>query len=198
MATEYTRATHSQYATAAYRLFHFKYDVLAQRVDLMSDFEREVIGIPITGDPDIDANPRGGLDRGRINVMTMAKLNARGAKFAIRDPNDAILIYSDIQMHLGDWLRGLDEFAFRNRCPLKSLELFEQLAEQLHFFAASHLDGREVDRVAINNVLMVGRRDRTHTPAQGVMIGEYVSTVNQIKRKMAIEKFGLYDPNNED
>lgn len=193
MEVEYSKENHQFYKTPAYRLFHFKYEIQAPRRYLMSRFELEVIGMPMTGDPELDADPDGGMDRGMVNVMDMAKIYDRGAKFIITNSDEAILIYRDIQEHLTNWYNGLDEFQYRNRCPLYSLELFEQLAQELHPYAAAHLDGRsEVER-GIMGILTLGR----HVPVsnRSYLVAPYVSTVSLIKRKMANEKFGLYDPN---
>lgn len=197
MEIEYSKENHHLYQTPAYRLFFLKYDVVAPRRALMSKFELEVIGFPITGDPELDADIDGGLDKARLSVMEMANIYNRGINFGIVDPEETLLIYNDIQQHLYDWQRALDRFDCRNRCPLVSLELFEQLARDLHPYAAAHLDNRPVELQTLNSILMVGR-SQTGIAELDFLVEPYVSVVDQIKRKMANEQFGLYDPNNED
>lgn len=197
MEVNYSKETHHLYKTAAYRLFYLKYDVVAPRRALMTKFELEVLGFPITGDPEIDANPDGGLDKARLSVMEMAQIYNRGISFGIVDQEEVLLIYNDIQQHLSDWQHALDRFDCRNRCPIVSLELFEQLAADLHHYAAAHLDGRSAEINALSAIMMVGRNRTTHKH-HDFLVEPYVSTVDQIKRRMAAEQFGLYDPANEE
>lgn len=189
----YSKESHHLYKTPAYRLFYLKYDIIAPRRMLARQVDLDVYGFYVTGDPELDADPDGGMDRTRANVIEIAKLCDKGVCLAIVDPEEAILIYNDIMAHLNNWLAALDQFEFRNRCPFHCLEIFETLARDLHDFAMTKQDNRTAEESHLMQLVYAGRRS---APSSSInyLTPPFESVVERIRYKMANENFGLYDP----
>lgn len=189
----YSKERHHLYKTPAYRLFHLKYDIIAPRRMLARQVDLEVYGFYVTGDPELDADPDGGMDRTRATVIDIAKLCDKGVCLAIVDPEEAILIYNDIMAHLNNWLRALDLFEFRNRCPFRCLEIFETLARDLHDYANAKQDNRSAEENQLMKLVFAGRRNAPVNRIDYLTV-PFESVVEKIRYKMANEQFGLYDP----
>ena len=119
--------------TAAYRLFHFKYEMRIPQIFLYGKEYLEKNGYHVSGD--------GALDRLRLmepSVMRqtgagISLLHDEGAPIDFVNIRDAVLMYDDIQEHLLDWERiAVQGIHPDDAPPLEEFRQFETVAMALY------------------------------------------------------------------
>lgn len=182
--------------TAAWRLFHLRYEVMASPLIRVSTrmLETGRHHYNITGNKEVDKLANGRFDKTYLNAAAITMLMAEGHTIGLIHLNDCVQIYHDVQEHIQDW---------RNQCgyathpdmfpPIEDLRGFESLALEVYEHAQRLEPRTEVRSALFDNLLNMNRRrnltstnkwlrDRTQ---DGSEIKPYVSLVDEIERTVA-------------
>ena len=114
--------------TAAFRLFHQYYMILAPTSAMYDVNEYEYFGLPTTGDTKTDVILSNQKATFTVSAAKIAELVAGGVPVCLVDPKDSIPIYNDIIQHLVDWHDNLYNSMYPKKAPLEGLHEFDQLA----------------------------------------------------------------------
>lgn len=182
--------------TAAWRLFHLRYEVMASPLIRVSThrLERGDYHSNVTGDREVDKLAKGRMDKTYLTAAAITMLMAEGHTIGLIKIQDCVQIYHDVQEHLSDW-RGQCHFAthINQFPPLEDLRAFEGLALDVYHHAQKLEPRTEVRSALFDNILNMNRRrnltatnkwlrDRTQ---DGGEIKPYVSMVDEIERFVA-------------
>lgn len=146
--------------TAAYRLFHWKYQVRIPRSLMETTEYTNAVGYHVTGDAQVDAMSSTAVLTMNQTVAGIAILHNQGAPvddFLFVDPKDAALVYMDIQEHLQDWKRITYQSVHPDACPpIEDFRMFEDVAMALYrtakFYEPDEASGNELrDRIMLLN-----------------------------------------------
>lgn len=182
--------------TAAWRLFHLRYEVMASPLIRVSThmLEKGNYHFNVTGDREVDKLANGRMDKTYLNAAAITMLMAEGHTIGLIKVHDCVQIFHDVQEHLQDW---------RNQCagathagmfpPIEDLRAFESLALEVYEHAQKLEPRTEVRSALFDNLLNMNRRrnltstnkwlrDRTQ---EGEVIRPYISIVDEIERHVA-------------
>lgn len=124
--------------TAAYKLYHYTYDVKLPAMYIYSENYVRIAGKVVTGEKEIDDYAPREMIGSRLTPAQMADFIDEGAPIEIQSPQDALTIYEHIYQHLQNWadtLKSDDPFA-HTKVPMDDLRKFSQLADRLYPNAA--------------------------------------------------------------
>lgn len=121
--------------TAAFRLFHYYYLCRMPAAERMDVNDHEFYGITTTMNRAWDAALASHMDYQQLTPAEMAHYCAQGVKLEIHDPQDAVKIYKDINLHLQNWQTHLANIMRPFEPPLEGLKEFNQLAKLLIMIA---------------------------------------------------------------
>lgn len=183
--------------TAAYRLFHWKYQVRIPRSLMESSEYTAAVGYHVTGDAMVDAMQSTSVLTMNQTAAGLAILHAQGAPiddFTFLTPNDAALVYTDIQEHLQDWKQVTYQGVHPDACPpLEDFRQFEAVAMALYrtakFYEPDEASGNELrDRIMMlnrsRNRVGTERYLRERLAGEGGMLKPYVSLVDAIETQL--------------
>lgn len=187
-------AKHDKPYTAAYRLFHFKYEMRIPQIFMYGKDYLEKNGYHISGD--------GALDRQRLmepSVMRqtgagLAMLHDEGAPIDFVNEKDAVEVYEDIQEHLLDWERIAMQGIHPDDAPsIDEFRQFEAVAMALYSTSKFYEpDERSGDPLRDRLMMMNRRRNPVRTEAylrdkittDKGELKPYVSVVDRIERAL--------------
>jgi hypothetical protein len=142
--------------TAAYRLFHWKYQVRIPRSLMESSEYINNVGYHVSGDARVDAMQSTSVLVMNQTAAGIAILHSQGAPvddFLFLKKSDAADVYTDIQEHLQDWKRVTYQGIHPNDCPpIEDFRMFEAVAMALYrtakFYEPDEASGNELrDRI---------------------------------------------------
>lgn len=117
--------TEKKEKTAAYRLFHFKYEMRIPQIFLYGKDYLEKNGYHVSGDSRLDQLRLMEPSVMRQTAAGLAMLHDEGAPIDFVNHRDTVLVYGDIQEHLLDWERIANQGIHPDDAP--PLEEFRQL-----------------------------------------------------------------------
>lgn len=117
--------TEKKAKTAAYRLFHFKYEMRIPQIFLYGKDYLEKNGYHVSGDAGLDQLRLMEPSVMRQTAAGLAMLHDEGAPIDFVNHRDTVLVYDDIQEHLLDWERVAIQGIHPDDAP--PLEEFRQL-----------------------------------------------------------------------
>lgn len=183
--------------TAAYRLFHWKYQVRIPRSLMESSEYIAAVGYHVTGDAMVDAMQTTSVLTMNQTAAGLAILHSQGAPiddFTFLTPNDAALVYTDIQEHLQDWKHVTYQGVHPDACPpIEDFRMFEDVAMALYrtakFYEPDEASGNELrDRIMMlnrsRNRVGTERYLRERLAGEGGMLKPYVSLVDAIETQL--------------
>lgn len=177
--------------TAAYRLFHHRYQVKIPRALMYSKEYVRKVGYSVSGDPRVDQTTATDLQTVNQTGAGIAMLYAQGAPLCFLDERDTIKLYADIQQHLTDWETqarlGIHPDAAP---PLDDMRMFEAVAMDIYstakFYEPEEKRGDELRDL----IMMMNRRRnpvgterflRDKITGEGGELKPYVSIVDRIE-----------------
>lgn len=180
--------------TAAYRLFHFRYSMNIPQIFFYGKDYLEKHGYHVSGD--------GMLDHLRLTEMSVVKqtpaglamFHAEGCPISLVNRKDASTIYDDIQEHLRDWERLVDQGVHPSDVPpMEDFRQLEAVAMALYPLAKhytpeeKHVDPLRDRIMAMNrrrNPLGSDRYLRSKLITDQGELKPYVSIVDRIEREV--------------
>ena len=180
--------------TAAYRLFHYKYEMRLPQSFLYGPAYLQKHGYHVSGDLRLDQARLMELTVVRQTPAGLAMLHNDGAPIDILDAQDIVAIYEDIQEHLRDWERLVNEGVHPSDVPpLNELRMFEAIASALYetskFYEPdeSYGDGIRDRLMAMNrrrSPLRTERYLRDKLTTDKGTLKPYVSIVDRIENEL--------------
>lgn len=184
--------------TAAFRLFHFRYEMM---IPQMFFYGREYLrkhGYHVTGDYLTDQERLMEPMRVRQTPAALAMFHAEGCLVNIVNPRDSVVIYDDIREHLMDWERQVIQGIHPNDVPpIEDFRKLEAIAIELYRLAKFYEpQDRRGDTLRDQLMEMNRRRNpaRTEQILRRKLLNEdgelkpYISIVDRIEREL----FGEY------
>jgi hypothetical protein len=125
--------------SAAYKIFHYEWDVLVPHMYVYTEEYIRIAGT-VSSTPDYDARLPKQMIGGRYTIAQIAQLMDEGATIQLTQPIDAKTIYDIVSSHLEDWSSHLIRAsAFDlSKVPVQDLMLLSQMADVLYGYAARH------------------------------------------------------------
>jgi len=145
--------------TAAYRLFHFKYEMRIPQIFMYGTEYLEKNGYHVSGD--------GALDQLRLmepSVMRqtpagLAMLHDEGAPIDFVNERDAVEVYEDIQEHLHDWERIAVGGIHPDDAPsIEEFRQFEAVAMVLYSTSKFYEPDENTGDLMRDKLMMMNRR----------------------------------------
>ena len=201
---EYNPERHFEFKSAAYRLFHFRYLISTQAINLRSDYDRNYRGFLVGDDFTSTEDMYEYEESSKITPWRMVEIHSKNGSITFGDIEDMVKVYSDIRQHLNDWFSAMYDVSKREECPIQDLEMMEYFARDLHVPVTLHNDGRIVGLTSLTNMLSLGRRrasrhgNKETTIVEGHRIDPFPSVVDRIQQFMAQDRFGLFAEENGD
>lgn len=125
--------------SAAYKLFHNRYQALTAQMNLYSKGYLEVFGTVSSGDKELDAAMAKSEVRVWLTPSAMAMFLDEGMGFRLIDPKDSVDIYNTINEHLTDWKRHTQLEVNPLNVPWDDLRKFENLAKEMFPIARGYM-----------------------------------------------------------
>lgn len=180
--------------TAAWRLFHIKYEVSVPQLFMYGKPYLEKHGYHVSGDNTLDNERLMEPTRVRQTVAGMALLHDEGAPVEIINHRDSVDIYDDIQEHLRNWERLANQGIHPDDLPpIEDLRMFESVAMELHQ-TAKHYEPNEVTGNVLRDRLMSMNRRRNPVRTERYLrqkiqdekgeLKPYVSIVDNIEKRL--------------
>jgi len=154
--------------TAAWRLFHLRYQVRIPESFLQSPEYTRTVGYNISGDRRIDSYAPHRLATVNQTGAGIAVLHGQGVPLeeAFVVPSQIPQLYNDIQEHLNDWHHVAFQGVHPDAAPpLEDFRMFEAVAFTL-YPAAKRMQPIEVEVDSIRNQIMALTRGRNPNLAQ--------------------------------
>ncbi len=180
--------------TAAYRLFHFKYEMRIPQIFMYGMDYLEKNGYHVSGDVALDRQRLMEPSVMRQTAAGLAMLHDEGAPIDFVNERDAVDVYEDIQEHLHDWERVAVQGIHPDDAP--SIEEFRQLeavASALYttskFYEPDESSGDPLrDRLMMmnrrRNPVRTERYLRDKITTEKGELKPYVSIVDRIERAL--------------
>jgi hypothetical protein len=186
--------SHQKDKTAAYRLFHYKYEMYIPQSFMYGPEYLRKVGYHVSGD--------GRLDRSRLNEPVLMRQTPaalaifydEGAPIQFADQKDAVMVYEDIQEHLLDWERVVKQGIHPDDAPpLTEFRMFEAVAMALYETAKFYEpeerygDGLRDQLMAMNrrrNPVRTERYLRSKLLDDQGQLKPYVSVVDRIEHEL--------------
>lgn len=186
--------TAPQNHSAAYRLFHYKYEVRLPALFMYGPEYLKKHGYRVSGEAGLDHLRLRELIVVRQTPAGMALLHNEGASIDFLDHRDSVQVYQDIQEHLMDWERMVQQWVHPDDVPpIEEFRMFEAIAMAIYETAKFYQpDERYGDTLRDALMAMNRRRNPTGTERylrnkitteQGTL-KPYVSIVDRIEREL--------------
>lgn len=157
----YQREYHSEYKSAAYRLWHFRYPVRMQDIFRFGQAYLDKAGAMVTGDSKLDAERRTHTTVCQRTPVQMASLHADGATVEPVNLDDIPIIYGDLVDHLCDWRFESTTGVYVTDAIIQVIEdlrLFEDYAQYLHMVAQRHQQRKRSRNAVFDRLLKFNQR----------------------------------------
>jgi len=119
--------------TAAWRLFHLRYQVRIPEILMYGPNYLKKIGYNLTGDKRVDAGVSSRMTTQNQTAAGIALLHAQGAPLDFVNRTDIAKVYNDIQEHLNDWYKVAYQGIHPDLTPpLEDFRMFEAVAMELY------------------------------------------------------------------
>lgn len=122
-------------SSAAYVIWHKRYDCRIPQMFLHNLQADAIIGVPTTGDAQLDRAMAQELRPAGLTIAAMALLRRDGARIMIDDLDAAVEIYDTIRKHQQDWKREIVTSIHRRNAPVDDLRMLDDLAAEVYPFA---------------------------------------------------------------
>lgn len=180
--------------TAAWRLFNYRYQMLIPQIFFYGEKYLEKHGYAVSGDPELDHHRLLEPHRVMQTPAALAMFHAEGCKVNIVNPKDSVHIYDDIQEHLLDWERFVQQGVHPDDVPpITDFRKFEAVAMELYRMA-KHFEPQEKSGSGIRdrltemnrrrNPLAVEKKLRSRLMDEDGNLKPYVSIVDRIEKEM--------------
>lgn len=172
--------------TAAYRLFHHRYQVRIPQTLLYSKIYLDKVGYNISGDARVDHAAPKQLMAVNQTAAGLAILHSQGAPLDFIRPDRIPVMYNDIQEHLNDWLRIAHQGVHPASVPpMEDFRKFEAVAMELHRIAKLKQPIEE-DPDLFRRQIMSMQRSRNPTAATTVARKRFFDDQGNIKPYVSI------------
>jgi hypothetical protein len=125
--------------TAAYKLFHHRFDCIIAQMHLYSTPYLQISGMVTTGDRDADRAMATAPVRTWMTPAAMAQFLSDAAPFRLVKPSDAAPIYQMLTEHLNDWKQYVSTTMNPVDVPTDDLIKFDALAGEIYNTARGFL-----------------------------------------------------------
>lgn len=125
--------------SAAYRLFHDRYECITEQMNLYSKEYLSVFGMVTTGDKKQDEAMAKYPVRVWLAPASMAQFLDQGSSFSLVKREETATIYGLIIEHLTDWKRHLQFELNPYDVPWDDLRMFEALAKEMYPTARGYI-----------------------------------------------------------
>lgn len=180
--------------TAAFRLFHFRYEMMIPRMFFYHQNYLDKVGYHVTGDSILDQEMLTVPQRVMQTPAALAIFHSQGCPIEIVNPKDSVTIYDDIREHLVDWERKVIQGCHPDDVPpLEELRMLETVAMEFYRLA-KHYDPVETTGDELRDRLMDLNRRRNPGRVEKLMrtrlyneqgdLKPYVSIVDRIEKEL--------------
>lgn len=129
----------SEKATPAFKIFHQPYDCTMALMHLSTIEAAEQLGVPTTGQKDMDRTMALQKVHVRLTISGMAELMDDQIPFEICNINDTLPIYQTIFDHLQDWQHYIQRNVGARWAPIEDLRLLDALAADMYVYARGRI-----------------------------------------------------------
>jgi len=178
--------THAKKNTAAWRLFHIKYQVRVPQLFMYGKPYLEKHGYHVSGDQSLDNERLMEPTVMRQTVAGLALLHEEGAPLDIVNWRDSVSIYEDIQEHLRDWEAQARGGMHPGEIPpIEDFRMLEAIASALHQHA-KHYEPDEVTGDGMRDRLMAMNRRRNPVKTERYLRNKIVNEKGELKPYVSI------------
>ncbi len=125
--------------SAAFKLFHHRFQCLTSGLHLITAQELETFGHLTTGDAVTDRLLATEERHVQFTVAEMVRVHSEGGGVRLIYPEDGAKIYEIIYQHLNDWRNEIQNNPTRRAAPLDDLRAMDDFARELHVHARHYL-----------------------------------------------------------
>lgn len=157
--------------SAAYKIFHYWFDVTIPAMFLIDRELAERFGTYCSGDRVVDQHAPLSMSRARLTIADMAEKFDEGASISLVVPQDAVRIYAYVNEHLLDFKRTHDINYNLRQLPIEDLRKLEAFAKEIYKIARHFMpEGTETSALFTKlNRLGGGRRMRRSNRTEAVV-----------------------------
>lgn len=120
---------------AAYKLFHYPFQVRVPQYMTYTEGEIETTGVAISGNREIDRECAQEMCSHTVTLAQIAKWHQAGSRIELVNIRDSVRMYDIIKEHLNDWLHKVETSHYEIEIPFEDLEVLDSLAEKLYLLA---------------------------------------------------------------
>lgn len=152
-------ATSKKPHTAAYRLFHFKYEMRIPQIFMYGQDYLEKNGYHVSGDSALDKQRLMEPSVMRQSAAGLAILHDEGAPIDFLNEKDSVEVYEDIQEHLLDWERVANQGIHPEDAPtVEEFRQFEAIAIALYETSKFYEPDEQAGDPLRDRLMMMNRR----------------------------------------
>lgn len=177
--------------TTADKIFKFPFRVRIPQRELYSDLDREIFGVPTTGDHNLDRKLAEELTPVTMTISDLVGLWSRGVNFTFDSVDDIVRMYGYIKEHLSAWEKAIREKIWMKEPPMEDLKNLDNFAG----FLFSRSRGRIAKKFENESLLgaldvgsvspiSLGGPDETATVADQIRNSEHQSFATQLEQNL--------------
>lgn len=177
--------------TTADKIFKFPFRVRIPQRELYGDLDREVFGIPTTGDHNLDRQLAEELTPVTMTIADLVGVWEREVNFTFDSVDDIVRMYGYIKEHLSAWERAIREKIWLREPPMADLHKLDRFAAFLFTRARGRIAKKfesesllgDLDRGAVSPITL-GGPDEMSTVADQIRASEHESISTQLEQNL--------------
>ena len=130
--------------TAAYKIFHYNFEVTIPSMYLYSERYLDVFGMETSGDTSIDEGYATAPTRAYLTIAAMATYHNEGADIGLINPEDSLRIYNYVNEHLTEWNKTMRFDVNRREAPTDDLRALDAFAKAIYPTARHYMTAEPV------------------------------------------------------
>lgn len=173
------------------KIFKYPFRVFVPQRELYDDLDREVFGVPTTGDVNLDRQLADELTPVTMTIADLVKLWERDVNFTFGSVDDIARMYGYINEHLRAWERAIREKIWMKEPPMEDLYTLDRFASFLFARSRGRI-ARKFDNQALLGGLdagsvspiSIGGPDEIETIADQIRQSEHQSLATQLEQNL--------------